>query len=133
MIFAPRRRRGHTRLSPLASPVALTVSQLRASQDKNAFKGFDKEFKQPPYRSLEEQGEDEKVPDENPFENTPDNYPFDETEGGHEWKHWDGDSPMDALKEFNALDTGRFRTPFDAAGCKIRPRRAFCRWWWLGA
>jgi len=27
-------------------------------------------------------------------------------QGAHVWKHWDGDSPMDALKEFNALDTG---------------------------
>ena len=50
---------------------------------------------------VREQGEDE-----NPFENTPGNYPFDETEGGHQWKHWDGDSPMGALKEFNAAFVG---------------------------
>lgn len=68
--------------------------------------GFDKGFKQPPYRSLEEQS-----PDENPFAKTPTNYPFDETQGGHEWKHWDGASPMDALHEANALDTG---TPDEA-------------------
>ena len=85
----------------------LLTSATGAPQDKNVFKGFDKGFKQPPYRSLEEQ-----TPDENPFANTPDNYPFDGTEGGHEWKHWDGDSPMDALKEFNALDTGFLRSPF---------------------
>ena len=71
------------------------------TQDKNVFKKFDNGFKQPPYRSLDEQ-----TPDENPFAKTPKNYPFDETAGGHEWKHWEGDSPVDALNEFNALDTG---------------------------
>ena len=70
-------------------------------QDANVFQNFDKGFRQPKYRSLEQQASEE-----NPFEKTPSNYPFDETEGGHVWKHWDGDSPMDALHEFNALDTG---------------------------
>eukprot|EP00802_Teleaulax_amphioxeia_P031393 Tamp_34604.p2 GENE.Tamp_34604~~Tamp_34604.p2 ORF type:complete len:176 (-),score=45.12 Tamp_34604:70-570(-) len=73
----------------------------KARTDANVFKDFDNGFKQPPYRSLDEQ-----APEENPFAKTPTNYPFDETEGGHEWKHWEGDSPMDALSEFNALDTG---------------------------
>ena len=75
----------------------------KARTDANVFKDFDNGFKQPPYRSLDEQ-----APEENPFAKTPTNYPFDETEGGHEWKHWEGDSPMDALSEFNALDTGVF-------------------------
>jgi len=72
-------------------------------QAANVFQDFDKGFRQPKYRSLEQQ-----APEENPFEKTPSNYPFDETQGGHVWKHWDGDSPMDALHEFNALDTGEY-------------------------
>lgn len=76
------------------------------------FDSFDKGFRQPPYRALSQQ-----APDVNPFENTPDNYPFDETAGGHEWKHWGGSSPMEALKEYNALDTGT-----------LPMYREFCSW-----
>ena len=68
--------------------------------DKNVFDDFDKGYHAPKYHSLAEEK------DENPFDSLPDNYPFNEVAGGHEWQHWDGDSPMDALKEHNVLDTG---------------------------
>ncbi|EKX47595.1 hypothetical protein GUITHDRAFT_162655 [Guillardia theta CCMP2712] len=68
--------------------------------EKNVFEDFDKGYHAPKYHSLAEEK------DENPFDSLPDNYPFNEVAGGHEWHHWDGDSPMDALKEHNVLDTG---------------------------
>mmetsp|Transcript_39447 Transcript_39447/g.61497 ORF Transcript_39447/g.61497 Transcript_39447/m.61497 type:complete len:157 (-) Transcript_39447:113-583(-) len=66
--------------------------------EKNPFKNFDKGYKAPKYRALKEE--------ENPLAEMPDNYPFDETAGGHEWKEWVGDNPMEALHEKNALDMG---------------------------
>eukprot|EP00960_Hanusia_phi_P052894 761727-Hanusia_phi.AAC.1 len=66
--------------------------------EKNVFEDFDKGYHAPKYHSLAQE--------EDPFDSLPDNYPFNEVAGGHEWHHWDGDSPMDALKEHNVLDTG---------------------------
>ena len=90
----------------------------KAKTEENVFEGFDRGFKQPPFRALADE--------ENPFDETPDNYPFDETAGGHAWKHWDGDSPMQALHESNVLDTGAPDEAFKLGEHTLgRPFKAF--------